>query len=211
VLVEVQMPEGTSIETTSAATAKVEAWLRKQPEAKIVTSYIGQGAPRFFLAMSPELPDPSFAKIVVLTRTRRRATRSSTRVRSSPAGHGPRARIRATQIVFGPLALPGRVPRDGPRPRQGPRDRRAGARRDARQQAMRQVNTDWGERVPTSTSCSTRTACAPSGLSSHDASEQLQFLLTGAPVTQVREDIRSVEVVAPHQPAAIRPGWIRRG
>jgi multidrug efflux pump subunit AcrB len=34
------------------------------------------------------------------------------------------------------------------------------------------------------------------GLSSHDASEQLQFLLTGAPVTQVREDIRTVEVVA---------------
>ena len=40
---------------------------RKQPEAKIVTAYIGQGAPRFFFAMAPELPDPSFAKIVVLT------------------------------------------------------------------------------------------------------------------------------------------------
>src|SRR5256714_256270 len=67
VLVEVQMAYGTSIEQTSAATAKVEAWLAKQPEAKVVTAYIGQGAPRFFLAMSPELPDPSFAKIVVLT------------------------------------------------------------------------------------------------------------------------------------------------
>src|SRR5213082_312791 len=49
-LVEVQMPYGTSIETTSATTAKVEAWLVKQPEAKIMTAYIGQGAPRFFLA-----------------------------------------------------------------------------------------------------------------------------------------------------------------
>jgi multidrug efflux pump subunit AcrB len=43
VLVEVQMPYGTSIEQTSAATAKIEAWLQKQPEAKIVTAYIGQG------------------------------------------------------------------------------------------------------------------------------------------------------------------------
>ena len=34
------------------------------------------------------------------------------------------------------------------------------------------------------------------GLSSSDAAEQLQFLLTGVPVTQVREDIRTVEVVA---------------
>ncbi|MGE8550860.1 MAG: efflux RND transporter permease subunit, partial [Acinetobacter calcoaceticus] len=57
VLVEVQMPYGTSITQTSAATAKVEAWLSKQNEAKIVTSYIGQGAPRFYLSMGPELPD----------------------------------------------------------------------------------------------------------------------------------------------------------
>src|SRR5204862_4772099 len=67
VLVEVQMPYGTSIEQTSAATAKVEAWLAKQPEATIVTAYVGQGSPRFYLAMAPELPDPSFAKVVVLT------------------------------------------------------------------------------------------------------------------------------------------------
>src|SRR5437667_1025214 len=66
VLVEVQMPYGTSIEQTSAASAKIEAWLAKQPEGKITTAYIGQGSPRFYLAMAPELPDPSFAKIVVL-------------------------------------------------------------------------------------------------------------------------------------------------
>ena len=61
-LVEVQLPEGSSIEVTSTAAAKVEAWLKTQPEAKNVVSFIGQGAPRFFLAYNPELPDPSFAK-----------------------------------------------------------------------------------------------------------------------------------------------------
>jgi len=34
------------------------------------------------------------------------------------------------------------------------------------------------------------------GLSSNDAGQQIQFLLTGVPVTQVREDIRTVDVVA---------------
>jgi multidrug efflux pump subunit AcrB len=67
VLVEVRLPEGTSIETTTATVEKLEHWLENQPEAKIVTSYVGQGAPRFFFAMAPELPDPAFAKIVVLT------------------------------------------------------------------------------------------------------------------------------------------------
>ena len=41
VLIEVQMPYGTSIEQTSKTTAKIEEWLKKQKEAKIVTSYIG--------------------------------------------------------------------------------------------------------------------------------------------------------------------------
>jgi hypothetical protein len=63
VLVEVRLPEGTSIETTTATVERLEYWLGGQPKAKIVTSYVGQGAPRFFFAMAPELPD----------RTRRRA------------------------------------------------------------------------------------------------------------------------------------------
>lgn len=62
VLVELQMPYGTSIEQTSAATAKVEAWLAEQAEARIVTAYIGQGAPRFFFSLAPELPDPSLPR-----------------------------------------------------------------------------------------------------------------------------------------------------
>src|SRR5438874_5648395 len=66
-LVEVQLPLGTSIETTSAASKKIEHWLSQQPESKIVTSYIGGGAPRFLFSYDPELPEPSFTKIVVMT------------------------------------------------------------------------------------------------------------------------------------------------
>ncbi|HEY0301903.1 MAG TPA: efflux RND transporter permease subunit, partial [Rhizomicrobium sp.] len=66
-ITEIYLPEGSSIKATDAATHKVEQWLRAQPEAKVVTSYVGQGAPRFFLSLSPELPDPAFAKIITLT------------------------------------------------------------------------------------------------------------------------------------------------
>ena len=198
VFVEVQMPEGTGIEATSAATAKVEAWLRKQPEAKIVTSYIGQGAPRFYLAISPELPDPSFAKIVVLTPDEKAREVLKRRVRLAAAeGLVPEARIRATQIVFGPYSpFPVAFRVMGPD--------QAKVRTIAEQvrglmlknPGMRQVNTDWGERVPTVHFVLDQDRLRAMGLSSQDASQQLQFLLTGAPVTQVREDIRSVEVVA---------------
>ncbi|MET0544869.1 MAG: efflux RND transporter permease subunit [Caulobacterales bacterium] len=198
VLIEVQMPEGTSIEVTSAAVEKVEAWLRKQPEAKIVTSYIGQGAPRFFLAMSPELPDPSFAKIVILAPSEKAREALKDRVREAAAqGLVPEARLRATQIVFGPYSpfpVAFRV--------MGPDEAKV---RDIAEQvrgvmlknaSMRQVNTDWGERAPTVHFVLDQDRLRAFGLSTRDASEQLQFLLTGVPVTQVREDIRTVEVVA---------------
>jgi len=198
VFVEVQMPEGSSIEATSAATAKVEAWLKKQPEAKIVTSYIGQGAPRFYLAIAPELPDPSFAKIVVLTPDAKAREILKRRVRQVAAqGLVPGARIRATQIVFGPPS-PFPVAFRIMGPDQGRVRAIAEQVRSVMLQndSLRQVNTDWGERVPTVHFVLDQDRLRAMGLSSQDAAQQLQFLLTGAPVTQVREDIRTVDVVA---------------
>ncbi|MGH7870511.1 MAG: efflux RND transporter permease subunit, partial [Candidatus Dormibacteraceae bacterium] len=57
-------------------------------------------------------------------------------------------------------------------------------------------NQDWGERSPTVHFVLDQDRLQLIGLSSSEAAQQLQFLLTGVPVTQVREDIRTVEVVA---------------
>src|SRR2546429_5566788 len=66
-LVEVTLPQGTSIEATNASAKKVEEWLRLQPEAKIVTAYIGAGAPRFFFFYQSKTPHPQFSKNIFLT------------------------------------------------------------------------------------------------------------------------------------------------
>jgi multidrug efflux pump subunit AcrB len=198
VLVEVQMPEGTGIAATAAASAKVEGWLRKQPEAQIVTAYVGQGAPRFFLAMAPELPDPSFAKIVIRTPDEKSREALKLRIRKVAAeGLAPEARIRATQLVFGPYSpFPVAFRVNGPdlatvREIAGQAQRIMQASPD-----MRQVNTDWGERVPTLHFVLDQDRLRAMGLTSQQAGEQLQFLLTGTTVAQVREDIRTVDVVA---------------
>lgn len=60
----------------------------------------------------------------------------------------------------------------------------------------RLVNQDWGERVPTVHFVLDQDRLRLMGLTSGDAAQQLQFLLTGVPVTVVREDIRNVDVVA---------------
>jgi len=198
VLIEVQMPEGTAIGQTSAATAQIEAWLKRQPEAKIVTAYVGQGAPRFYLAMSPELPDPSFAKIVVLTPSEEARDALKLRLRQAVAdGLAPAARVRATQLVFGPYSpFPVAFRVNGPDDEQvrSIAERVRGAMQA--DPAMRTVNTDWSERVPTLHFVLDQDRLRAIGLTSSDVGQQLQFLLTGVSVAQVREDIRTVEVIA---------------
>ena len=198
VLVEVQMPYGTSIAQTSAATAKIEAWLGKQPEAKIVTAYIGQGSPRFYLAMAPELPDPSFAKIVILTDSETSREALKFRLREAVAsGLASEARVRVTQLVFGPYSpFPVAWRVSGPDVKQV---QDIAERVKAVLQAspmMRTVNTDWGSRVPVLHFTLDQNRLQATGLTSSAVAGQLQFLLSGVPVTSVREDIRSVDVVA---------------
>ncbi|WP_442782448.1 efflux RND transporter permease subunit [Collimonas fungivorans] len=198
VLVEVQMPYGTSIGQTSAAAEKVEAWLAKQPEAKIVTAYVGQGAPRFYLAMGPELPDPSFAKIVVRTDSQDEREVLKKRLRRAIAdGLASEARVRVTQLVFGPYSpFPVAYRVTGP-DQDKLRSIAAEVQRvmDA-SPMMRTVNADWGTRTPMLHFTLQQDRLQAVGLTSSAVAQQLQFLLSGVPVTAVREDIRTVQVTA---------------
>lgn len=198
VLVEVQMPYGTSIDQTSAATEKVEVWLAQQAESKIVTAYVGQGAPRFYLAISPELPDPSFAKIVVRTDSQEEREALKLRLRDAVAqGLAPEAQVRVTQLVFGPYSpYPVAYRVSGPDP-----DKLRSIASQVQQvmhanPMMRTVNSDWGVRTPVMHFTLQQDRLQAVGLTSTAVAQQLQFLLSGVPVTTVREDIRTVQVAA---------------
>jgi len=197
-LVEVQMPEGSSIEVTNAAVAKVEAWLKTQPENKNMVSFIGQGAPRFFLAYDPELPDSSFAKIVVVTPSSKARDELKWRLREKIAeGLAPEARVRATQFVFGPPSpYPVAFRVMGPdlvKLREIAQKVAETMRANAH---TRDVNTDWNERAPSVKFILDQDRLRLIGLTPNDVAQQLQFLLTGTTVTDVREDIRTVSVMA---------------
>ena len=198
VLVEVRMPEGTSIAATTAAVEKIERWLDRQAEAQIVTSYIGQGAPRFYLALSPELPDPAFAKIVVLTPDAAARDALKLRLRNAVAeGLAPEAHVRATQFVFGPPSVfPVEFRIIGPDPAQ--LYALSGQALDLMRTIpeVRDANRDWGNRAPVLRFVPDQDRLSLLGLSPAEVSQQLQFLLSGIPVTEVREDIRNVPVVA---------------
>ncbi len=197
VLLEVQMPEGTGINVTSGATSKVEDWLLKQPEAKVVTAYVGAGAPRFFFSYNPELPDPSFAKIVVLTGSEEQREALKLKARQEIAnGLAPEAQVRVSQLVFGPYSrypVSFRVMGPDPHVLRGIADTVQAVM--TANPNTRTVNQDWGERAPTARFVLDQDRLQAIGLTTADVSDQLQVLLRGVTVAQVREDIRAVALV----------------
>lgn len=198
VLVEVRMPEGTSIEATTSAVKKVEDWLQTQPESNIVTSYIGQGAPRFFFAMAPELPDPAFAKVVVLTPDAHAREGLKHRLRAAISeGLVPEASVRVTQLVFGPYTpFPVEFRIMGPDQDELYKISEQALALMKTVPDVRQANRDWGNRTPVLRFIPDQERLNLIGLSPSEASQQMQMLLTGIPVTQVRDNIRNVPVVA---------------
>jgi len=198
VLIDITLPQGSSIETTQTTVMKVETWLRAQPETKIVSSYIGGGAPRFWLAYNPDLPVPNFAKMIVLTPNPKQRDQLILRFRQQvAAGIAPEARLRANRFVFGPYSpwpIAFRVMGPDPLVVRTIADQIL-AKMEANPH-VRQANEDWTERAPVLHFVLDQDRVRLLGLSSNDVAQQIQFLTTGVTVTQVREDIRTVDVVA---------------
>lgn len=198
ILVDVILPQGASIEATQGAVKKLEDWLKQQPEAKIVTSYVGGGAPRFYLAYNPELPDPNFAKLIISTPDKKAQKKLLLELRRQVAdGLIPEARVRPARFVFGPYSpWPVAFRVSGPDPM---KVRTISEQLLAKMLAnphTRQANMDWGERAPTVHFVLDQNRLRLLGLTPSMVGQQIQFLTTGVVLTQVREDIRAVDVVA---------------
>ena len=148
--------------------------------------------------MAPELPDPSFAKIVVLTPDAEACEALKHRLRQAVSdGLAPEASVRVTQLVFGPYTpFPVEFRVMGPEPAQlyAISEKALDIMRGVAD--VRQANRDWGNRTPVLRFIPDQDRLNLIGLSPAEVGRQLQFLLTGIAVTQVREDIRNVPIVA---------------
>lgn len=66
-MVDYWAPEGSRIEDVSEGLEPIEAWLMDDPRVTSVSSFIGEGPPRFYLPVDPESPNPAYAQIIVNT------------------------------------------------------------------------------------------------------------------------------------------------
>ena len=103
-LVEINMPEGTSIKATDAATQKLAQLLEKEEGLDHLSAYVGKSAPRFVLVMEPVQPRDNYAQLIIVAKDVKARQKLEARVQSLSRQHLPEALIYAKTIALGPPA-----------------------------------------------------------------------------------------------------------
>ena len=205
-LIDIELPEGSSIRATEAVAHRVEAVLNGAPQLESLSTYIGQGAPRFFLALNPELPNPAFAKIIAVAHNAKQRDELQAMLQQKiDAGAFPEARVRPHPLLYGPPVIwPVQFRVMGP---QISELRRIGEQ----VRAIMAKNTHtidphlaWGEQTPVWHIALDPARLAALSLTPEAVAEQTQLWLTGVTATRLRVDIRSVGLVLRGAPDAVR-------
>ncbi len=103
-LIYLDMPKGTSIAATQAEALAVDRWLRDpdvNSEVVNTTVFVGDGGPRFYLALNPADANPASAFILVNTRSFTDAVAAAKRTRRYLYENRPAVRARVTRLSMG--------------------------------------------------------------------------------------------------------------
>jgi multidrug efflux pump len=207
-LVDINLRQGASFAATDDVAKRIEASLQGDFDVAHFTTYLGAGAPRFFLALNPDLPNEAFAKIIIESRDVASRERLRERlIALDEAGTFPEARVRVSRLDFGPpVPFPVQFRILGPDPMQLRRlaDEAVPLLRAA--PGTRNVQTDWSELTPALRLDLDRERIAQLGLSPQAVATSMGTLLSGVTATTIREGTRGVEVrlrAVPEERAAL--------
>ncbi|HET6788904.1 MAG TPA: efflux RND transporter permease subunit, partial [Aquabacterium sp.] len=200
-IVDLRLREGASFTATEAQVKRFEKLLQGDAQVQHVSSYTGAGAPRFFLSLPIELPNPSYAQIVIKTANvaDREAVRRRLLELFAAEKAFPDLRGRVTRFEFGPpVGFPVQFRVVGP---DTAKVREIAYQvRDAVRQSpwVRDTQLDWNEQVRTVRVQLDQDKARLLGITSADVSAMMQTVLSGAPATQIRrgEDLIDVTVRA---------------
>lgn len=212
-IVDLRLREGASFTATEAQVKRLEQVLKADPQIAHFTAYTGAGAPRFFLSISADLPNPGLAQIIVNTRSiaDREAVRGRLLELFAKGEQFPDLRGRVTRFEFGPpVGFPVQFRVMGPDAAQV-REIAYRVRDVVRASPLvRDTQLDWNEQVRAVHVQVNQDKARLLGITSADIGAMTQLVLSGAPVTQIRRGEDLIDVVlrasAPERMALERLG-----
>src|SRR5438309_1329234 len=195
---QLRLPEGTAFSVTEKSVKKAETLLKGDKDIATYTSYVGQGSPRFWLGLNPQLPNEAFAEIVIVSKDVEARERIKAKIENAAAGGTlSEARVRVDRFNFGPpVGFPVQFRVIGPDPKTV-REIAYQVRDVMRQnKSVKDVQLDWNEQSPYLKLVVDQDRARAMGLTPQDVSQALSMLISGSPVTTIRDGIEKVGVVA---------------
>ncbi|MFU8821971.1 MAG: efflux RND transporter permease subunit, partial [Gammaproteobacteria bacterium] len=198
VVVSIFLPQGSSVSQTDRIARRVEAALEEMEGIRSLSAYVGAGAPRFFISANPEQPDSAFAKVIAVTEDEAARNRIMAALEQRiNDGAFPEARVRVTRLLYGPPViwpLEYRIVGDDLMEL-----RRLGyAVRDimAAHTNVVDPHLEWDERAPVARLVMDPERLSRIGLTPREVAEQLEYQSHGLTIGEIRQDIRTVRLVA---------------
>ncbi|MGE7992450.1 efflux RND transporter permease subunit [Pseudomonas sp. NPDC089554] len=197
ILVDINLPQNASIEETRKVVDRLEAKIKDDPDLVHWSTYIGQGAIRFYLPLDQQLQNPYYAQLVIVSKgLEERAgmiERLQKLLRDDFVGIGSNVQ----SLEMGPpVGRPIQYRVSGKDIDQ--------VRKHAIELAtlldtnphIGEMIYDWNEPGKVLRVEIAQDKARQLGLSSEDVANVMNSIVTGVPVTQVNDDIYLVDVIA---------------
>lgn len=209
-LVDLTLLQGSSINTTRKVVDELEKILKSDPDIEHWSFYVGSGAIRFYLPLDQQLANDFFAQGVIVTKAFK--NRQAVQARILAALQRPefeQVQPRISPLELGPpVGWPLKYRISGPDPMKVREIAQNFASLLGKTPNARNINFDWNEPSKVVRVDVDQDRARALGISSQTLSQTINAVLSGTTVTQLRDDIYLVDVVAravPQERARSRP------
>lgn len=204
ILVDLWLPEGTSIKEVEKQAEALEAKMMADPDKKFIATYIGEGAPRFFLPLDQQLRNPNYAQLLIMANDEPARERLIVKLRGILAEDFPSVRGKVDRLFLGPpTGWPVQLRVTGPDRAEVRRIADEVKAKFAATPELAAIHDDWLEQVPAMKLVVDQDRARALGVSSQRIRQMLQATMQGAPLDNFRDGEETVSIVA-REPEANR-------
>ncbi|MDP2263288.1 MAG: efflux RND transporter permease subunit [Hydrogenophaga sp.] len=196
IMVDVWLPEGSSIAANDEVTRRVEVRLAAEPGVQSVSTWVGSGVPRFYLPLDQIFPQTNVSQMIVLSEDLVARERLRKALPALLATEFPEVRGRVKLLPNGPpvpYPVMFRVVGSDPDTLRGLADEVKAVVRD--NPRMRGVNDNWNESVKTLRLEVDQAKARALGVSSQSIAQAARTLLSGSTVGQYRDGDKLIDIV----------------
>jgi multidrug efflux pump len=195
-IVDLSLPQNASIYASEAVARRFDATLKDDADVVRWSTYVGRGAIRFYLPLNVQLPNDFFAQAVIVAKDVAARERLRVKLTKVLADDFPSLVSRISPLELGPpVGWPVQYRVRGPDVAQVREIALKLAQIIATNPQAEHVNFDWIEPTRQVRIRVDQDEARLLGLSSQAVATVLNTVITGTPITQVRDDLYLVDVV----------------